>query len=152
MVVGTAAALLVLDAVLSGLVLAAGPRTDGVVLIPGLLAFHDTWNRGISFSLFWQSSAAGSMALALFQLVASIAVLVWATRSDRPVFSAAMAAIAAGALGNAASRILYGGVFDFLALHLGAIPLFVFNVSDALISLGVLGLIADTIRRENEYV
>jgi signal peptidase II len=44
-----------------------------------------------------------------------------------------------GALGNLADRIFKGAVFDFISLHYGDVFWFpVFNLADALISLGVI--------------
>ena len=141
-----------LDLALSRLVLLSASRFNGMTLIPGLLAFNYAWNKGISFSLFWQSSSFGSWALALFRFVVALLLLSWATRTNRPLFSAALGSIAAGALGNVASRVLYGAVFDFLALHLGPIPLFVSNISDALISVGVAGLLVEILWPDRRFI
>ena len=50
-----------------------------------------------------------------------------------------------GAIGNLADRVFDGAVFDYLSFHLGRIPLFVFNFSDAAISAGVVLLAADAL-------
>jgi signal peptidase II len=142
---GSTLALLALDLALSHLILVSKRTLDGATLIPGLLDFRYAWNRGISFSLFWQSSNAGSWAIAIFSAIVAFLLLRWAVRSDKTLLSAALACIAAGALGNVASRALHGAVFDYFALHIGAVPLFVFNISDVLISLGVVGILVETI-------
>lgn len=137
------AALLFVDLLLSGLIMNAGRAINGMTVIPGLLDMQFLWNRGISFSLLWQSSSFGTWVLAAFQTVVSVALLRWAVRSNKPFLSWSLACVAAGALGNVASRIMFGAVFDYLELHLGSVPLFVFNISDALISLGVVGILVE---------
>jgi signal peptidase II len=48
-------------------------------------------------------------------------------------------------LGNLLDRGRYAAVFDYLFLHLGREPLFVFNFPDAVITMGVVLLIADSL-------
>ncbi len=130
--------------------LAFEPRLDGLTLIPGLLDVRYLWNRGISFSLFWQSSIWGSLVLSLVMLaiVAALARLAW--RAEKPVLSISLGLIIGGALGNIADRLVYHSVFDYLAVHLGSVPLFVCNAGDILISLGVAGLIVQTVNDQLE--
>jgi len=140
-----AAALLGLDLAISHLILLSRNVLDGGMIVSGLLDFRYAWNKGVSFSLFWQSSAFGSVALAIFQSFAALLFLRWAVRTDKPLLSASLSGIAAGALGNVVSRMIHGAVFDYFALHLGPVPLFVFNISDVLICLGVVGILVETI-------
>jgi signal peptidase II len=52
--------------------------------------------------------------------------------------------ILGGGVGNLLDRAMYGGaVFDFLYLHLGAIPLFICNFADIAISLGAVLLVLE---------
>ena len=53
---------------------------------------------------------------------------------------------AGGAIGNAIDRTVYGAVFDFVHLHAGAWSWYVFNVADAAIVAGVIGLVLDSVR------
>ena len=48
-----------------------------------------------------------------------------------------------GAVSNALDRWIYGAVADFFWLHFGDVSLFVFNVADAAITLGVCLLLLD---------
>ena len=110
-----------------------------LVLLPGLLDYDATWNRGVSFGLLRQDSDMGRLTLsvALALVAAFVAFLAW--RSVNRLQAAAYGLVVGGALGNLADRIFFGGaVFDYLFLHLGRIPLFVFNFSDAAISAGAL--------------
>jgi signal peptidase II len=140
---GLAAGVLLLNfAVAHVLASVRGP----LVLIPGLLDFIQTWNRGVSFSLFWQDGDKGRYVLiaVLAAVVLFVAVLAW--RSANALQAAGYGLVVGGALGNLIDRSLNGAVFDYLFLHLGSAPLFVFNFPDVAISAGVLLLLADTLR------
>ena len=109
------------------------------VLIPGLADFQPAWNRGISFSLFVQDSRAGwHLLVALLAMISTVvAVLMW--RATNWLAAMGFALILGGALGNLCDRVLHdGAVFDFLALHLGGLPLFVCNLPDIFISAGAV--------------
>jgi signal peptidase II len=116
------------------------------VMIPGLLDLRFAWNHGVSFSLFRQDSLTGSRILSagLLALVAILSVLAWGAQSR--LAAAGLGAIIGGALANLADRQLYGAVFDFLALHIGTMPLFVCNAADIAISVGVILLAWDALR------
>jgi signal peptidase II len=116
-----------------------------LVLVSGFLDYIPTWNRGVSFGLFWQNGDKGR--LVLIAVLASVVVLVGtlAWRSGTRLQAAGYGLVVGGALGNLADRGLSGAVFDYLFLHLERISLFVFNFSDAAISLGVLLLAADAL-------
>jgi signal peptidase II len=101
------------------------------------------WNRGISFSLLVQNSTAGRMVL-LGLTVAAIALLALWLWNCRTTFAAAgLGAIIGGALGNAFDRLTHGAVVDYLDLHPFGQHLFVFNLADAAINIGVLLLAID---------
>ncbi len=58
--------------------------------------------------------------------------------------------IIGGAIGNAADRLRYGAVADFFFLHtslpVGPLANYVFNVADALITLGVAIMLIDALK------
>jgi lipoprotein signal peptidase len=122
------------------------------VLIPGLADFQPAWNRGVSFSLFVQDTVTGCHLLVAVLAVISavVAVLMW--RAASGVAAIGLALILGGALGNLLDRALYCAVFDFLALHLGAMPLFVCNLPDIFISAGVVLLLWDSFWGKPEAV
>lgn len=99
----------------------------------------------MSFSLFWQDGDKGRLVLivVLAGLISLFGILAW--RSASRLQAMGYGLVLGGALGNLADRSLNGAVFDYLFLHLGRIPLFVFNFSDAAITLGALLLIADAL-------
>lgn len=136
---------LVLDLAISRAFVLRRADMNGTTLIPGLLDIRYMWNRGISFSFFWQSNAWGSFALSLLILCLTAVVLVFALRTERPLLAGALGLIVGGAAGNLIDRLLYNAVFDFLSVHLGTVPLFVCNIGDIFISFGFLGVAADAV-------
>ncbi len=114
-----------------------------------LITLVHTWNRGISFSMFQQSDALGRWGLTGFMLVASLLLALWLWRTRSPLVACGLGLIVGGALGNAADRIAYGAVFDFLRLDL---KIFVwpaiFNIADAAIVVGVGFLLYDSLLAE----
>jgi lipoprotein signal peptidase len=117
-------------------------------VVPGLLETHYAWNRGVSFSLFWQNSDLGSAVLAALLMGVIIALAISAFRTKLPLVAAGMGLIVGGALGNIVDRATQGAVFDFLVVRLGPMPLFVCNSADLFISLGVILLAADMVMFE----
>ena len=112
-----------------------GPFVDFVVV----------WNRGVSYGLFQQESGLGRWFLVALSLVAAAALAVWMRRAGSRLLGIALGLIAGGALGNAVDRAAYGAVFDFVHLHAGAWSWYVFNVADAAIVAGVVGLLIDSV-------
>lgn len=113
--------------------LALGPWVNLVVV----------WNRGISYGLFQQHSEFGRWVLVAVSLIVTIALAIWIARAPTRLLAASLALIAGGAIGNAIDRVAYGAVFDFIQLHVGQASWYVFNVADAAIVAGVIGLLYD---------
>jgi signal peptidase II len=103
-------------------------------LLP-ILSLYRVHNTGIAFSLLSGFGGIGLIALTL--AVTAVVLAIWHRTADGGRLAAAgYALIIGGALGNLADRFLYGHVVDFLFLHLGERPLFVFNLADAALTLG----------------
>ena len=120
---------------------------EGRTLIPGMLDFAPTFNPGVSFGLLAQNSPAGCQMLIGLLVMITLGVAIMAWRASTLTAAAGFGLILGGAFGNLFDRLLNGAacaVFDFLALHLGEIPLFVFNFPDVAISAGVVLLLADS--------
>ena len=113
-----------------------GPNVDFVVV----------WNRGVSYGLFQQDGGFGRWFLVVLSLVAAVGLAAWMSRAGSRLLGVALGLIAGGALGNAVDRAAYGAVFDFVHLHAGQWSWYVFNVADAAIVAGVVGLILDSLR------
>ena len=121
---------------------------DPIVLTPFLnLALR--WNHGISFSLFQQDTPFGRLVLLGFALAAMVFLSLWLWRTRDWLAAVALGAIIGGALGNGLDRLVHGAVADFLDLHLFGRNLFVFNIADAAINLGVGLLLLDALLGAN---
>ncbi len=123
--------------------------TDLVLTQPWRLApfadFVVVWNRGVSYGLFQQEGGLGRWLLVILSLAAALGLGIWMMRAGSRLLAVALGLIVGGALGNAVDRAVYGAVFDFVHLHAGGWSWYVFNVADAAIVAGVIGLILDSL-------
>jgi len=101
------------------------------------------WNPGISYGLFAQETDLGRNILIGFAIATSLALLVWIARTQNRLLAISLGLIAGGAIGNAIDRAVYGAVADFVSLHAYGYYWYVFNVADAAIVAGVIGLLYD---------
>jgi len=101
-------------------------------------------NRGAAFSFL---SDAGGWQRALFIGIAVVAtaiiVVMLARHSSERLFSAGLALILGGALGNLWDRIALGYVVDFLDFHAFGWHFWAFNLADSAITVGAGLLILD---------
>ena len=119
------------------------PLYEPLVLAP-FLDLRVVWNQGISYGLFQQSTDLGRWVLVAVSLAAALALSIWIRRSDGKLLAGSLGLIVGGALGNAIDRVAYGAVFDFIHFHVGSFSWYVFNVADAAIVAGVVGLLYDS--------
>ena len=119
------------------------PIREPVALTP-FLNLIVVWNRGISYGLFQQHTELGRWVLIGVSIVAALALIVWIRRTNGLVLAASLALIVGGAIGNVIDRLAYGAVFDFIQMRLGDWSWYVFNVADAAIVAGVVGLLYDS--------
>ncbi|HRJ64218.1 signal peptidase II [Brevundimonas sp. UBA2416] len=120
--------------------------------------FNLTWveNRGVSFGLFGDGSA--RWMLSAFSIAVAGILGWWALKADRRMLITAIGLIMGGALGNVIDRIRFGYVVDFLDISgphvfLGSMKInfpWIFNVADSAICIGVVLLILDSVRAEQE--
>ena len=118
---------------------ALGPFID-IVLI---------WNTGISYGLFQQEGPLGQRLLLAVKLAAVALLWIWLARAGAKLSAVALGLIIGGAAGNAIDRLAYGAVADFVLFHVTT-PAFrfdwyVFNLADAGIVAGVIGLLYDSL-------
>jgi signal peptidase II len=142
-----AAIIFVLDqitkyAVLYGLNLA----TRGKIYVAPFADFVLAMNRGISYGLFPQDGELGRWVLFSIKIAASVLFFFWLRRAASPWVAAALGLLIGGALGNALDRAIQGAVIDFVALHAFGFRWYVFNLADAAIVAGVVGLLYDALR------
>ena len=127
--------------VLHGLHLGAG---DVITLTP----FFDlvlAMNRGISYGLLPQDNELGRWILVMVNLAAAALFVLWLRSARSGLLAAALGLLVGGALGNAIDRAVYGAVVDFISLHAMGWHWYVFNVADAAIVAGVIGLLYDAL-------
>jgi signal peptidase II len=129
------------------------PVREPLVLAP-FLELIVVWNRGISYGLFQQEGNLGRWALLAIMIAAAIGLSVWMARATSRLLGASLGLIVGGAIGNAIDRVAYGAVFDFVHVHVGSFSWYVFNIADAAIVAGVVGLVYDALvldkRRERQ--
>ena len=123
-----------------------GITQGDVIVVTPFLDLILIWNRGISYGQFQQESFAGRFALAVFSLIAVLALAVWLARSQQPRLTAmAIGLVMGGALGNAFDRLIRPGVADFFSLHAFGYSWYIFNVADMAIVAGVACLLYDAV-------
>ena len=120
------------------------PVKEPLVLAP-FLELLVVWNRGISYGLFQQYSEFGRWALLAVSVAAAVGLSVWMAKTPSRLLAASLGLIVGGAVGNAIDRVAYGAVFDFVHFHVGSFSWYVFNVADAAIVAGVIGLLYDSL-------
>jgi signal peptidase II len=99
------------------------------------------WNRGVSYGLLEQHSELGRWLLIGVGIGGAL-LFGWFLWSTRGVLAAlSLGLIVAGAASNAIDRLVHGAVADFFLLHAGGFEWYVFNLADAWIVAGVIGLL-----------
>lgn len=117
------------------------------VPVGGPLNLTMVWNQGVSFGLFRGEQDWVRWALAAFSLGVAVALGVWARRVERPLLGAAIGLVMGGAVGNLIDRVRLGAVADFIDVQALHFP-WVFNIADSAITIGVILLLLDSVRRD----
>jgi len=144
---GLAAVVLLADQFTKILILGYYQLGDSTV-VTGFFNVVRVHNAGAAFSFL--SDASGWQRW-LFVGIGAVAMvlIVWMLRSNptQRLFSAALALILGGAMGNVLDRLLYGYVVDFIDVHWAGWHFPAFNVADSAITLGAAALILDELLR-----
>jgi signal peptidase II len=118
----------------------------GLVRLAPMLDLVLTWNTGISYGLF---SEAGRWLLFGITVAAVFLLSLWLVRAGSRLTAVALGLIIGGAIGNVIDRLAYGAVADFVLFHITTanwqFRWYVFNLADAAIVAGVVGLLAETL-------
>ncbi len=137
------ALVIVLDQWSKAWVLRALPEYTDIVVIPGFWNWFRTYNTGAAFSFLangggWQIWFFGILAFGISGLLGW-----WLYRTPRNDWKAALpyALIIGGALGNVIDRIVHGHVIDFIKWYMGDHVWPAFNLADAAIVGGAVGLV-----------
>jgi signal peptidase II len=109
------------------------------------------FNTGISYGLFPQQGLLGQWALLAFKVAAVIFLWIWLARAPSRLGAVALGLIIGGAVGNAVDRLHWPGVMDFVLFHIDTanwnFRWYVFNLADAAIVAGVVGLLYESVWR-----
>ena len=115
--------------------------------LPRVLPFLDivlVWNPGISFGMLQSRSDVAAWLLIGFAVAVTTGLVVWMARAHSMLLGLALGLAVGGAIGNVVDRLRFGKVVDFLFVHLGAFDWWpVFNVADAAIVAGFIGIVLD---------
>ena len=107
------------------------------------------WNSGMAFGLFESESNTYHIISAVIASVIII-LIIWLYKSILLVEKIALSIVIGGALGNLFDRIKYNAVPDFIDMHYRDFHWFVFNVSDIVITIGIILLLLSDILKKNE--
>jgi signal peptidase II len=83
--------------------------------------------------------------LATFQLLAVMFLGWWLWQAHSRTLAPGLGLVIGGALGNLIDRLVYGKVADFFHFYGLGYDWYVFNVADAAITFGVIGLLYDAL-------
>ena len=144
---GIAALIIIADQITKTLIIGSFQHGDSVTITSffNLVRVH---NSGAAFSFL--AGASGWQRWFFIGLgLAAAGFIVWMLRGHggQRLFSAALALILGGALGNVIDRMLHGYVVDFIQVHHSGWYFPSFNVADSAISVGAACLILDEILR-----
>lgn len=116
---------------------------DTVIRVSRGVNFHLMWNRGVAGSFLSSSSTLGFVLLTGF-IICMIATFAFFTfirfHNNHSIFFETI--VMAGALSNIVDRLVYGAVVDFIECYYHSWYWPTFNLADAFICVGVMGIVA----------
>jgi signal peptidase II len=130
--------------------LSTSPR-DAYKVISGFLSLSLAENSGVAFGLFddlqsgWKPYVLAAIAMAA---IAVILIYSMHTSRDRKLLQIALAITMGGILGNLVDRISHGFVVDFIDCHINKFHWPTFNIADSAITVGIVLLLIDTVRKQ----
>ncbi|HEY7510115.1 MAG TPA: signal peptidase II [Vicinamibacteria bacterium] len=123
---------------------------ESLDVVDGFLRLTYVRNRGAAFGILSDAELpyqAGLFALLSLGALGAIAVYAWRLPAESRLPKTALALIMGGAVGNLIDRVRLGYVIDFVDAYIGPHHWPAFNVADSAISVGVVLLILDMLRR-----
>jgi signal peptidase II len=122
----------------------------GRVAIAPFLDLVVVWNRGISYGLLQQDDELGRWLLVAIGIGGGLLFSWWLWSTRGLLAAVSLGLVIAGALSNVIDRLVHGAVADFFLLHAGRFEWYVFNVADAWIVAGVVGLVLSWLLERRE--
>lgn len=119
-------------------------ETFKTLALTPFLNFVMVWNQGISFGMLDSASPHMPLVFISLSVLASLLMLIWLALSTQRAVAVALTLIIGGALGNAADRLRFGAVADFIDVHAKGYHWPAFNLADSCIVLGAGIMIVHT--------
>lgn len=142
-----AAAVLLFDQFTKVLIL-ANYRLGEAVELTSWLNIVRAHNEGAAFSILAGASGWQRWFFTVLGIGFSLfMVVLLRSHASQRLFCLALAFLIGGALGNVLDRIWHGYVVDMIDFHIGYWHFPVFNLADAALTLGVILLLLDEVRR-----
>ena len=140
---GVSALVIVLDQLSKAWVLRALPEYTDIVVIPGFWNWFRTYNTGAAFSFLADSGGWQIWFFSILAFAISGLLIWWLSKTPRGDWKTALpyALIIGGALGNVIDRLIHGHVIDFIKWYVGDHVWPAFNLADAAIVGGAIGLV-----------
>lgn len=142
-----AAVVLVLDQASKFLLIDLMRANPGGIELAPFFNLVQVWNRGVSFGMLGSEWLGDNQRwlLSLLAIAVSVVLGFWLSKAERPLDRLSLGLVIGGALGNAIDRVIYGAVADFFDFHVAGWHWPAFNIADAGITCGAIGLILGAI-------
>jgi signal peptidase II len=148
---GVALAVIALDQAVKAWILGGAHLTDGASAdLWGPFRLTLVWNPGVAYGLFRSDAAWPRWALSAFEFAVAVALAIWVRRAEKPFIGLTVGLVMGGAIGNLIDRVRFGAVVDFIDVRRLPLPLgwhfpWIFNIADSAITMGIIGLIAESV-------
>lgn len=136
------AIVLVLDQWTKAWVLSSLPEYTAIPVIDGFWNWYRTYNTGAAFSFLSDAGGWQQYLFAVLAFVISGVLAFWLSRTARGDWKSALpyALVIGGAIGNVIDRLMHGHVIDFIQWHWRDHFWPAFNIADAAIVGGAIGI------------
>jgi signal peptidase II len=144
-------AIVILDQLTKKIILAKMALRD-VVEVTSFFDIVHLHNYGAAFSFLHNAGGWQRYFLSAISILVSIVLPFYIKKNQHDIFLAmGLTLVLGGAIGNLVDRLFLGYVVDFVSLHIDSVFYWpAFNVADSAISLGVILLIYDALKKKND--
>lgn len=124
-------------------VLRALPEYTDIPVIPGFWNWYRTYNTGAAFSFLADAGGWQKWFFLLLAAIISTVLAITLARTPRSDWRTALpfALVIGGAIGNVIDRLQHGHVIDFIKWYAGSLVWPAFNIADAAIVGGAIGIV-----------